>query len=237
MVTSRIPKDKIAGFRESYRNYPSSYFTGVDDDGRGFLTNAVTMARPCGCAVVGNGTLQLPLEVEPCALHSSPAPHTFNVTQPVTYQQAADALCCALEGGSNYWYQIIKANKPPSFLDVNFREGAMRTLKTSESIFLSDAAHSQAMGKEPTVYPHLDYPFNEGGSLVIEAIGDHGEGRDTINGLTSFTLNLETIAKGLQTLADKYNWHFAALLSESNCDAETGDAFLQCCLFGEIVYG
>lgn len=49
-------------------------------------------------------------------------------------------------------------------------------------------------------------------------------------------LNLETIKKGLEVMADKYDWHFADILEETD-DATTGDVFLQCCLFGELVYG
>jgi len=37
-------------------------------------------------------------------------------------------------------------------------------------------------------------------------------------------------------MAEKYPRHFHNFLEE-NDDAETGDVFIQCCLFGEIVYG
>lgn len=50
------------------------------------------------------------------------------------------------------------------------------------------------------------------------------------------TLNLAKIEKGLKTLAEKFPRHFADLLSEDE-DADTGDAFLQCCLFGDVIYG
>ena len=39
-----------------------------------------------------------------------------------------------------------------------------------------------------------------------------------------------------QIMADKFPRHFANILNE-NDDAETGDVFLQCCLWGDIVYG
>jgi hypothetical protein len=44
------------------------------------------------------------------------------------------------------------------------------------------------------------------------------------------------MAKGLQVMAEKYPVHFNNFDSD-NFDAETGDVFLQCSLFGEIVYG
>ena len=48
-------------------------------------------------------------------------------------------------------------------------------------------------------------------------------------------LNREALVKGLKVLEEKYVWHLNNFLDESD-DAETSDAFLQCCLFGEIVY-
>lgn len=57
-------------------------------------------------------------------------------------------------------------------------------------------------------------PFNPGGALLID----------------------DSMAKGLQTMAEKYPRHYANFISE-NDDAETGDVFLQCCILGEVVYG
>lgn len=77
-------------------------------------------------------------------------------------------------------------------------------------------------------HPHLDLPFIEGCGLEIGDIEDD-EAEPQI-------LNRESIAKGLQVMADKYSHHFNNFMTE-NDDAETGDVFLQCCLFGDIVYG
>ncbi len=55
----------------------------------------------------------------------------------ITKERFQDLLCCALEGGSNYWYEIKKFNYP---------EG-----KT----------------KEDYEFPHLELPFIAGGSLTI----------------------------------------------------------------------
>jgi hypothetical protein len=44
------------------------------------------------------------------------------------------------------------------------------------------------------------------------------------------------IAKGLQIMATKYSGHFSDMITE-NDDATTSDVFLQCCLFGEVIYG
>lgn len=69
-------------------------------------------------------------------------------------------------------------------------------------------------------------PFFEGGYVIVVD-------RETN---TRYRLDLERIQKGIIAMRDKAPRHFANILSE-NDDAETGDVFLQCCLFGEIVYG
>lgn len=74
--------------------------------------------------------------------------------------------------------------------------------------------------------PELDYPLNEGGWLGI---------RTCEPGSELFRLDLESIASGLNTMATECPRHFADFLNEK-ADSITGDAFLQCCLFGELVY-
>jgi len=73
--------------------------------------------------------------------------------------------------------------------------------------------------------------MNSNGSLTITTL----EG-DEFKGVKEWTLDLAAIRKGLQIMADKYPHHFRDAMAE-NDDAITGDVFLQCCLFDEIVYG
>lgn len=72
--------------------------------------------------------------------------------------------------------------------------------------------------------------FNGDGLIVSDINGaNRGESvRKVLNNLT--------VQSGLQTMAKKYPWHFVNVVSD-NADAETGDVFLQCCLFEEIIYG
>jgi len=77
-------------------------------------------------------------------------------------------------------------------------------------------------------FPHIDYPLNEGGALVFSVPEDE-DGK-------TYRLDLAVIEKGLQLMAEKHSSDFADFVSE-NYDANTGDTFLQLCLFGEIVYG
>lgn len=47
----------------------------------------------------------------------------------------------------------------------------------------------------------------------------------------------QSVAKhALRIMAEKYPKHFGDLIAE-NEDAGTGDVFLQCCVFGEVIYG
>ena len=49
-------------------------------------------------------------------------------------------------------------------------------------------------------------------------------------------LNLKKIKEGLTAMAKKEPKHFADFIAE-DYDQTTGDVFLQCCLFGKVIYG
>ena len=132
----------------------------------------------------------------------------IKVTTEISLHKIACLLCNALEGGSNYWYEIQEYIIPTVVPIV--AHSAFNQLKEAEH------------------FPHLDYPLNEGGALIISDKEGNNDNR--------YRLDLESIKKGLQIMADKYPQHFANFISE-NDDADTGDCFLQCCLFGEIIYG
>jgi hypothetical protein len=129
----------------------------------------------------------------------------FSVPCTISEERISDLLCCALEGGSNYWYTIEKFVKPPTLV---FRTDKQR------------------------IFKHLDYPLNEGGALII--LDTEGEGEKT------YRLDRATIQNGLLIMAGlpkgKGGHHWGDFLNQ-NEDAITGDVFLQCCLFGEIIYG
>jgi len=74
-------------------------------------------------------------------------------------------------------------------------------------------------------FPHIDYPLS-GGHLVVT---DTEEGK-------KHRLDRAAIERGLAAMLTKAPRHFADFLAEDD-DAATADVFIQCCLFGEIVYG
>jgi hypothetical protein len=77
------------------------------------------------------------------------------------------------------------------------------------------------------VFREVDYPLNEGGGLGIARKEPASE---------IVQLDLSSISDGLSVMASHYPRHFVDLLNEQ-ADEITADAFLQCCLFGELIYG
>ena len=75
-------------------------------------------------------------------------------------------------------------------------------------------------------FGHIELPM-KGGSLTISDSEDGGG--------NTFTLDKEACIRGLKVMAEKYPEHFADWRNEDD-DATTADVYLQCCLFGEIVY-
>ena len=53
---------------------------------------------------------------------------------------------------------------------------------------------------------------------------------------TTYNVTLESLIQGLNVMANRYPRHFKDVITE-NHDAETSDVFIQCSVFGEIVYG
>ncbi len=121
----------------------------------------------------------------------------------ITDSRAADLLCGAFEGGSNYWYTIAD-RKEPEVLAQPWGEGEYTPM-------------------------HISYPFSEGGALIIEDMEDED---------VRVTLDREAIERGKKLLTENpdYNSYLVDVLDEQD-DAETGDVFLQLCVFGEVIYG
>lgn len=52
----------------------------------------------------------------------------------------------------------------------------------------------------------------------------------------AYILRPDMIEQGLKIMAKKYPQHFIDFAVREDYDQATGDVFLQCCLFGEIIY-
>ena len=73
----------------------------------------------------------------------------------------------------------------------------------------------------------FEAPLNQNGFFVIEDLEDDNK---------RYIVNSDSIDKGLQVMAENFGHHFQDFLNE-NYDACTGDVFLQCCVFGDVIYG
>lgn len=121
-----------------------------------------------------------------------------------------DLVCTAIEGGYCS-FTIVEKVKPPEL--KNTMDGFSEYMKPAERC----------------VYPHVDYAFNKGGAVKFK--DKYGDEPDKV-----YTLDLESLEKGIGVFAEKVPHQFAEWLKE-NDDAVTGDCYLQCCLLGDVVYG
>jgi hypothetical protein len=136
----------------------------------------------------------------------------IKTTIQVDRQRLSNLLCCAFEGGSNHWYRIEEYNAPKD-----------------ENLF-----HSMGMCE---TFRSLDYPLSEGGSLLVSDFQIAEDVKESaLPDGKPVLLNLDRLCKGLSVMIEKYPRHYADFKDE-NEDAYTGDVFLQCCIFGEVVYG
>lgn len=76
-----------------------------------------------------------------------------------------------------------------------------------------------------------ELPLSPGCSVQLGVNGD-----TTASQPKCKPLNLETVEQGLAIMAKEYPRHFADFLGGGD-DAETGDVFIQCCVFGELIFG
>ncbi len=105
-------------------------------------------------------------------------------------------LCCAFEGGSNYWIASTQTVEGPS--------GRLDRTTT---------------------------PLEPGGKVIVILQDEAYKGKGV-----KYTLDRDAIKRGLMALQKDVPHQFGNALG-GNDDACTGDCFLQCCLFGEVIFG
>lgn len=91
--------------------------------------------------------------------------------------------------------------------------------------FIEENANDQPYEKSPFV------AGSNGLRISNRILSDNGE----CDYLDAW-LNVESVKNGLRVMSNKYTRHLINLI-EGNDDAATADVFLQCCLFGSVVYG
>jgi hypothetical protein len=149
---------------------------------------------------------------------------TIVVKKQISYLELMYLLSNAFDGGSAYWAKIdgmFGPEIPPLWVQ-----------------------RDDGLGGWDRLYW---LPFTDTGEVIIAEKDDDDDdwGGPPLNprqltagnvARPAYSLNIQTITKGLQIMADQYPRHFNNFLDD-NADAETGDVFLQCCLFGKLVYG
>lgn len=89
-----------------------------------------------------------------------------------------------------------------------------------------------------TVCPDEDHtletiPLLEGGAWLVQDREENGK-RELDEPVR---VDAEAIGKGLQIMADKYPKTFADQFMDGDFDADTADVFMQCVVFGKVIYG
>lgn len=79
-------------------------------------------------------------------------------------------------------------------------------------------------------YPYLTQPLAPGGAVILVDRENRNDKK-----AERWTLDREAVQKGLQVMATDWPEHWANFIKE-NEDATTGDVFVQCALFGKLVY-
>ena len=125
----------------------------------------------------------------------------------ISRERVADLLCGALEGGSNYWY--------------NLPDLEMVRMLTKE------------MKGQPIVDRIITAVYDHGASIEVYDIEDYNIDNDENEKLGDF--NLAAIESGNNIMFNDYPNQFADVLNE-NDDAETADVWFQLCVMGKLVY-
>lgn len=81
---------------------------------------------------------------------------------------------------------------------------------------------------------HLEVPLLPGGELSFRDMEDPDE--DSVSADGYYRLDQFKIRRGLEMMAKKCPKHWMDFIMEDD-DADTGDCFLQCCIFGDVIYG
>lgn len=106
----------------------------------------------------------------------------------------------------------------------NALEGGSNYWYMIDSFNYPEGQTQESLGLE---FPHIELPLVPGGSLTIS---------DKEDAQTKATLDKAACIKGLEAMARDEARHFGDWLAE-NDDATTGDVFLQCALWGKVIYG
>lgn len=136
---------------------------------------------------------------------------SFNVTvkQNVSASRIVDLLCTAFDGGMTAGWARAETHMPDE-PDWSWGEGGPE--KTEKE-----------WAEVRKIY-------------VAPMCGGHVTLIDVEEDEKPYRLDKEALERGLHVFAEKYPEHFSDFINE-NDDAITGDIYVQCCVFGDAIYG
>lgn len=138
---------------------------------------------------------------------NTPAPVIVNCAIPVPFERITNCITGTIEGGSTYWCNTFQT------ADDN----------TSTSLY-------QSIRNAGDVWYDSEVFWEQGGKAILE----FDKPTDADSGTR--TIGKAELVNGLAVMASVAPRHFGDLINE-NDDATTHDVFLQCVLFGEIIFG
>lgn len=134
--------------------------------------------------------------------------HVFDIKIEISEQSVRDLLTTAFESGL-YWCDVVDQDLCNDLTIDDFKKGGSEAIKVKE------------------YFPSYQLvPFVDGCSLILKDREDE----------SLYRLNQVSMKRGLVAMARKEIRHFRNFVDE-NYDAVTGYVWLQCCCFGEVIYG
>jgi len=104
----------------------------------------------------------------------------------------------------------------------------------SNSWYLIEIFDAPTDAKEAaSEFRHATYPISTDGGVWVSNAKEERRGSKDYK---SVRVGWQRCKEALRIMSEKYPRHFANW-REENDDADTGDCFLQCCVFGEMIYG
>lgn len=152
------------------------------------------------------------------------------------WKRVGDLIITGVESGSYATFGLAGKDKPSS----------------GEFPRLNDADHAKVMGETPEV-GYYDYPLNGGVLWLLNKYDEDANPKehdakpapwvrsefmkDKKRGdYWRYALDMAALENGMAVFLKDASRHFGDWMKEGD-DAITGDVFLQCCIFGDIIYG
>jgi hypothetical protein len=133
--------------------------------------------------------------------------HAFTVTTKVDYNDILNLIINAFDTAIGYWCRDADPHYPEGF-DVK---------------------------KIPWLKRKVEWKYTRKLYFCPLVPGGRLEMHDTVEDKTVY-MDLESVQRGIDVMSKKYPQHWSDFLSQ-NDDAITADVFIQCCVFGEAIYG